>query len=71
MATDFETFGFAVECSYFEGSLGCIRGSAKGVDPRWSSLEGSLGIEWVELCYKFLDHTYLDLTEDNPGWDDF
>ena len=71
VATDFETFGFAVESSNLEGSLGCIRGSAKGVDPRWSSLEESLGIEWDDLCHETLEHTYPDLTEDNPGWDDF
>ena len=39
--------------------------------PRWCSLEESLSIEWNDLCYETLDHTYSDLTEDNPGWDDF
>ena len=39
VATDFETFGFALECSDFEGSLGCIRGSVKGVDPRGTLLK--------------------------------
>ena len=40
-------------------------------DRRWSSLEESLGIEWDDLCYETLEHTYPDLTDDNPGWDDF
>ena len=71
VATDFETFGFAVECSDLEGSLGCIHGSAKGLDPRWSSLEESLGIEWNDLCYETLEHTYPNLYDDNPEWDDF
>lgn len=71
VATDFETFCFAAECSDLEGSLDYIRSSAKGVDPRWCSLEESLGIEWDDLCYETLDHTYPDVTEDNPGWDDF
>lgn len=39
VATDFETFCFAAECSDLEGSLDYIRSSAKGVDPRWCSLE--------------------------------
>lgn len=71
VATDFETFCFAAECSDLEGSLDYIRSSAKGVDPQWCSLEELLGIEWDDLCYETLDHTYPDVTEDNPGWDDF
>lgn len=71
VATDFELFCFAAECPDLESGIGCIRGSAKGVDPRWSSLEESLGIEWGDLCYETLEQTYPDLTEDNPGWDDF
>lgn len=71
VATDFETFGFAVDCFDLESSLDCMRGSAKGLDHRWSSLEESLGIEWDDLCYETLEHTYPNLTDDNPGWDDF
>lgn len=71
VATDFKTFCFAAECSDLEGSLDYIRSSAKGVDSRWCSLEESLGIEWDDLCYETLDHAYPDVTEDNPGWDDF
>ena len=40
-------------------------------DRRWSSLEESLGIEWDDLCYETLEHAYPNLTDDNPGWDDF
>lgn len=71
MVTDFDSFVYAVECSDFENSLGCMRGSVKEDNPRWSSLEESLGIEWDDLCYETLEHTHPDLTEDNPGWDDF
>ena len=68
---DFDSFVYAVECSDFENSLDCTRSSAREDDHRWSSLEESLGIEWDDLCYETLEHTYPDLTEDNPGWDDF
>ena len=68
---DFNSFIYAVECSDFENSLDCTRGSTKEDDPRWCSLEESLGIEWDDLCYETLEHTCPDLTEDNPGWDDF
>lgn len=68
---DFDSFVSAVECSDFENSLDCTRGSAREDNPRWCSLEESLGIEWDDLCYETLDHTYPDVTEDNPGWDDF
>lgn len=68
---DFDSFVYAVKCFDFENSLDCTRGSARKDNPRWCSLEESLGIEWDDLCYETLDHTYPDLTEDNPGWDDF
>lgn len=68
---DFDSFVYAVECSDFENSLDCARGSAREDNPRWCSLEESLGIEWNDLCYETLDHAYPDLTVDNPGWDDF
>lgn len=68
---DFDSFVYAVECSDFENSLDCTRGSIREDNPRWCSLEESLGIERDDLCYETLDHTYPDLTEDNPGWDDF
>ena len=68
---DFDSFVYAVECSDFENSLDCTRGSAREDNPRWCSLEESLGIEWDDLCYETLDHTYPNLTDDNPGWDDF
>lgn len=68
---DFDSFVYALECSDFENSLDYTRGSAREDNPRWCSLEESLGIEWDDLCYETLDHTYPDLTEDNPGWDDF
>lgn len=71
VVTDFDSFIYAVECSDFENSLGCMRGSAKEDNPRWSSLEESLGIEWDDLCYETLEHTYPNLYDDNPGWDDF
>lgn len=64
---DFDSFVYAVECSDFENSLDCTRGSAREDNPRWCSLEESPGIEWDDLCYETLDHTYPDLTEDNPG----
>lgn len=68
---DFDSFVYAVECSDFENSLDCTRGSAREDNPRWCSLEESLGIEWDDLCYETLEHTYPNLTDDNPGWDDF
>ena len=71
VATDFDSFVYAVECSDIENSLDCTRGSAWEDNPRWCSLEESLSIEWDDLCYETLDHTYPDVTEDNPGWDDF
>ena len=68
----FNSFDFAAECSDPESGPDCInRDSTAEDDPRWSSLEESLGIEWDDLCYETLEHTYPDLTEDNPGWDDF
>lgn len=60
---DFDSFVYAVECSDFENSLDCTRGSAREDNPRWCSLEESLGIEWNDLCYETLDHTYPDLTK--------
>lgn len=42
---DFDSFAYAVECSDFENSLDCTRGSAREDNPRWCSLEESLGIE--------------------------
>lgn len=71
VATDFESFVYAMDCSGRVSNSNCELSSIDGIDPRWSSLEESLGIEWDDLCYETLDHTYPDVTEDNPGWDDF
>ena len=60
-----------MDCFVRVSNSNCELSSIDGIDPRWSSLEQSLGIEWDELCYETLAHTYPDLTEDNPGWDDF
>lgn len=70
VATDFESFVYAMDCSGRVSNSNCELSSIDGIDPRWSSLEESLGIEWDDLCYETLDHTYPDVTEDNPGWDD-
>ena len=71
MATDFESFVYAMDCFARVSNSNCELSPIDGIDPRWCSLEQSLGIEWDDLCYETLDHTYPDLTEDNPGWDDF
>lgn len=71
VVVDFESDDYATEYLNCVSSLGCKSGSNDQHDHRWSSLEESLGIEWDELCYETLEHTYPDLTEDNPGWDDF
>lgn len=71
VVTDFNSFDFAAEGPDPECDLNCMRSSAKEDDPRWCSLEESLGIEWDDLCYETLEHSWPDLTEDNPGWDDF
>ena len=71
VVTDFESFDYATECLDRENSLCGKSSSMEEGDRRWSSLEESLGIEWDDLCYETLDHTYPDLSEDNPGWDDF
>lgn len=55
---DFDSFVYAVECSDFENNLDCTRSSAREDNPRWCSLEESLGIEWDDLCYETLEHTY-------------
>lgn len=71
VVTEFELDDYATECPNRVSSLGCKTGSNDEHDHRWSSLEESLGIEWDDLCYETLEHTNPDLTEDNPGWDDF
>ena len=71
VVADFESFEYATEYLNRVSSHGCKSGFTEEVDPRWSSLEESLGIEWDDLCYETLEHTHPDLTEDNPGWDDF
>lgn len=71
VVADFESFDYATECLLHESSLCCKSSSMEEDDRRWSSLEESLGIEWDDLCYETLEHTCPDLTEDNPGWDDF
>ena len=71
VVTDFESFDYATGCLLHESSLCRKSSSMEVVDRRWSSLEESLGIEWDDLCYETLEHTYPDLSEDNPGWDDF
>lgn len=71
VATDFESFDYATEYLVRESNPCCKPSSMKEDDRRWSSLEESLDIEWDDLCYETLEHTYPDLTEDNPGWDDF
>ena len=71
VVADFESFDYATECLLHESSLYCKSSSKEKGYRRWSSLEESLGIEWNDLCYEALEHTYPDLTEDNPGWDDF
>ena len=71
VATDFESFVYAMDCFVRVSNSNCELSSIDGIEPRWSFLEQSLGIEWDELCHETLDHTYPDLTEGNPGWDDF
>ena len=71
VVTDFESFDYATEYLDTKSILCCKSSSIEEDDRRWSSLEESLGIEWDDLCYETLEHTYPDLTEDNPGWDDF
>jgi len=71
VVADFESFDYATECLLHESSLSCKTSSMEEGDRRWSSLEESLGIEWDDLCYEALEHTRPDLSEDNPGWDDF
>ena len=71
VVTDFELDDYATKFLNRVNSLGCKSDSNDECDHLWSSLEESLGIEWDELCYETLEHTYPDLTEDNPGWDDF
>lgn len=71
VVTNFELDDYATKCLNRVNSLGCKSDSNDERDHLWSSLEESLGIEWDELCYETLEHTYPDLTEDNPGWDDF
>ena len=67
VVTEFELDDYVTECPNRVSSLGCKTGSNDEHDHRWSSLEESLGIEWDDLCYETLEHTYPDLTEDNPG----
>lgn len=71
VVADFESFDYATECLLHESSLSCQSSSMEEGDRRWSSLEESLGIEWDDLCYETLGHAYPNLTDDNPGWDDF
>ena len=71
VVTDFELFDYATEGLDRERSLYSKPSSMEEGDRRWSSLEESLGIEWDDLCNETLEHTYPDLFEDNPGWDDF
>lgn len=71
VVADFGSFDYAPECLDLDSNLCCKSSSMEEGDRRWSSLEESLGIEWDDLCYETLEHTYPDLTEDNPGWDDF
>lgn len=71
VVTDFELDDYATKFLNRVNSLRCKSDSNDECDHLWSSLEESLGIEWDELCYETLEHTYPDLTEDNPGWDDF
>lgn len=71
VVADFESFDYATECLLHESSLSCQSSSMEEGDRRWSSLEESLGIEWDDLCYETLEHAYPNLTDDNPGWDDF
>lgn len=71
VVADFESFDYATECLLHESSLSCKSSSMEEGDRRWSSLEESLGIEWDDLCYETLEHAYPNLTDDNPGWDDF
>lgn len=71
VVADFESFDYATECLLHESSLCCKSSSMEEGDRRWSSLEESLGIEWDDLCYETLEHAYPNLTDDNPGWDDF
>lgn len=40
-------------------------------DALWSNLEESLGIDWDGLCADYIERTYPDISEENPGWDDF
>lgn len=71
VVTDFASFDYAKECLERESGPYFKFGSTEEDDRRWSSLEESLGIEWDDLCYETLEHTYPNLTDDNPGWDDF
>lgn len=71
VVADFESFDYATECLLHESSLSCQSSSMEEGDRRWSSLEESLGIEWDDLCYETLGHAYPNLTDDNPGWNDF
>lgn len=71
VVTDFELDDYATKRLNRVKSLGRKSDSNDECYQLWSSLEESLGIEWDELCYETLGHTYPNLTEDNPGWDDF
>lgn len=71
VVVEFELDEYATECPNHVSSLGCKSCSNDEHDQRWSSLEESLGIEWDDLCYETLEHTYPNLTDDNPRWDDF
>lgn len=37
----------------------------------WSELEDSLAVDWSGLCGDVLPATYPNMSDDNPGWDDF
>lgn len=71
VVVDFASFDYATECLERESGPYCKFSSIEEDDRRWSSLEESLGIEWDDLCYETLEHSYPDVTDDNPGWDDF
>lgn len=71
VVADFASFDYATECLERESGTYCKFSSIEEDDRQWSSLEESLGIEWDDLCYETLEHTYPNLYDDNPGWDDF
>ena len=52
VATDFETFCFAAECSDLEGSLDYIRSSAKGVDPDGALLKNHSALNGTTFVMK-------------------